>query len=69
MTARDLFFGKRKYFYQIPGNRFVYKISVIRDVRQPVNWRYKIIMLSGFIETEIPIITTVKIKKSRKGVV
>jgi len=26
------FFGKRKYFYQVPGNRFVYKISVIRKV-------------------------------------
>ena len=37
MTARDLFFGKRKYFYQIPGNRFVYKISVVRVVCQLVN--------------------------------
>ena len=51
MTARDLFFGKRKYFYQIPGNRFVYKISVIREVRQPVKFAELPVLepISGFL--------------------
>ena len=50
LTARNLFFGKRKYFYQIPGHCFIYKISVIREVCQLVKpFDLKVIQTFKFV--------------------
>ena len=45
ILGSQIFFSKKKYFYQVPGNRFVYKISVIWEVCQLVKTKKMKLMI------------------------
>ena len=60
MVARNSFFRRRarrkiRHLQRLKAKQGSYLNAKIFIYRSGINWRYKIIMLSEFIETQIPI--------------